>query len=417
MATLKLLLRKNKQKKDGTLPVAIRITKNRQSAYQHTGISVADKDWDADNAKVRRGHPNSQRINNHLQAELSRLTNICLGVEAQNLGCGIREIKDAIEGKAPVAKDEAPKFRFKEMMESRIADSRADGKHKRARLEEYTLGKILKFAKGKNPRFEDIDVNFLKSYERWCKNTRSNSTNTVRDNMITIRTVYNLALEAGHAEPQHYPFVGQQKKKGRYAIKKEETKKVGLDKKEVKMVEGVDCRGDNPLLHAKNIWLFSLYFAGVRASDMITMKWGDIVGNRLHYRMGKNSKLVNLKIQGKAADILWHYRQREKNGDYVFPFMDGVAHKPGTIGFTDAIESRTASINRQLKKLAGMAGLDKKLTMHIARHTFGNISSDKIPVQKLQVLYRHSNIDTTINYQKNFINQPTDDSLAKVLDF
>jgi integrase/recombinase XerD len=55
--------------------------------------------------------------------------------------------------------------------------------------------------------------------------------------------------------------------------------------------------------------------------------------------------------------------------------------------------------------------------MHIARHTFGNISGDKIPIQMLQKLYRHSSVTTTINYQANFMHKDTDDALYKVIDF
>ena len=54
--------------------------------------------------------------------------------------------------------------------------------------------------------------------------------------------------------------------------------------------------------------------------------------------------------------------------------------------------------------------------MHIARHTFGNISGDRIPIQMLQKLYRHSNIETTINYQKAF-NRGVDEALDAVLNF
>jgi hypothetical protein len=55
--------------------------------------------------------------------------------------------------------------------------------------------------------------------------------------------------------------------------------------------------------------------------------------------------------------------------------------------------------------------------MHIARHTFGNISGDKIPIQMLQKLYRHTSITTTINYQGNFMHKDTDDALNSVIDF
>ena len=40
---------------------------------------------------------------------------------------------------------------------------------------------------------------------------------------------------------------------------------------------------------------------------------------------------------------------------------------------------------------------------------------DKIPIQMLQKLYRHSDITTTINYQQSFINKDTDDALEAVI--
>lgn len=61
------------------------------------------------------------------------------------------------------------------------------------------------------------------------------------------------------------------------------------------------------------------------------------------------------------------------------------------------------------------AGIEKPLTMHISRHTFGNVSGDKIPPQILQKLYRHSRIETTISYQANFIHKEMDEALDAVL--
>ncbi len=55
--------------------------------------------------------------------------------------------------------------------------------------------------------------------------------------------------------------------------------------------------------------------------------------------------------------------------------------------------------------------------MHIARHIFGNISGDKIPIQTLQRLYRHSSITTTIQYQSNFIHKGFDNALDSVVNF
>lgn len=73
--------------------------------------------------------------------------------------------------------------------------------------------------------------------------------------------------------------------------------------------------------------------------------------------------------------------------------------------------------NNSLSLIAKEMKLTKPLTMHISRHSFGAISGDKIPIQMLQKLYRHSDITTTINYQKAFLYKDADEALEKVLDF
>jgi hypothetical protein len=52
-----------------------------------------------------------------------------------------------------------------------------------------------------------------------------------------------------------------------------------------------------------------------------------------------------------------------------------------------------------------------------ARHSFGHISEDKIPIKMLQKLYRHSSVTTTIKYQANFIHKDADDALDNVVNF
>jgi len=64
-----------------------------------------------------------------------------------------------------------------------------------------------------------------------------------------------------------------------------------------------------------------------------------------------------------------------------------------------------------------MQELIKKMNIHIARHSFGNISEDKISIGKLQKLYLHSSFTTTILYKSNLIHNDTDEVLEKVINF
>ncbi|MCT8340614.1 tyrosine-type recombinase/integrase [Flavobacteriaceae bacterium TK19130] len=95
--------------------------------------------------------------------------------------------------------------------------------------------------------------------------------------------------------------------------------------------------------------------------------------------------------------------------------------KGGNFNDTEEVSKRTQSttrnLNRRLKIVSKRLGIRKNISMHIARHSFANISGDKIPIQMLQKLYRHSSVTTTIRYQANFIHNDADDALDTVVNF
>ena len=130
----------------------------------------------------------------------------------------------------------------------------------------------------------------------------------------------------------------------------------------------------------------------------------------------KNSKLESLKIPEKALTIIALYRKLPTENDLLFPFLEYTNLKnPKEVSVRT--QSVTRNLNRALKRTAIQLGIKKNLSMHIARHSFGNLSGDKIPIQMLQKLYRHSSVTTTIRYQANFIHQDTDDALDSVINF
>jgi integrase/recombinase XerD len=133
--------------------------------------------------------------------------------------------------------------------------------------------------------------------------------------------------------------------------------------------------------------------------------------------MNKTSSRLSFHLNEKASNILELYKlYKSKHDDFVFPEL-----KKANLKCNKDILAKTKTANKKFNKyletIAEKAEINKKLTMHIARHTFGNISGYKIPIQMLQKLYRHSSITTTINYQSNFMHKDTDNALDKVIDF
>ncbi|MEE4248919.1 MAG: tyrosine-type recombinase/integrase, partial [Kangiellaceae bacterium] len=115
--------------------------------------------------------------------------------------------------------------------------------------------------------------------------------------------------------------------------------------------------------------------------------------------------------------ILSIYKEFPTNeNDVVFPELANIDMQDTKVLKT-RIKTVTRNFNRHLKRIAKLVGIEKNLSMHIARHSFGNISGDKIPIQTLQKLYRHSSITTTMNYQANFISKYEDEALDRVVGF
>jgi len=232
------------------------------------------------------------------------------------------------------------------------------------------------------------------------------------NHMVVIRTIYNLAITEKLASTNDYPFG-----KNGFQIKFPESIKIGLNEDELHQMENIDLSQKPELDHVRRVWLFSFYLAGMRISDVLRLQWSDFSDSRLIYRMGKNKKVVSLRLPDKALAILEKYRGEQAfNNGFVFSDMKE-ANLKDLENMYHNINRVTGKFDKLLKKLASELGLKKHLTNHISRHTFGNITGDKISPQMLQKLYRHSHISTTMGYQANFIHKDVDEALEAVLNF
>lgn len=411
MASLKIILRKKKNQdgsvkfnKDGTLPLTMRITKDRKTSFIYLGYSIKENDWDEAAQKVKKSHPNSARLNNYIAKKLAEANNTTLELETTKNYVSVRAVKNKIKpsaGSAFFAQADLYLFRLKEA-----------GKYNQYTADKPRLKHFKEFLNSGDIAFQDISPVMLERFKGYLSATKKMSERSAVNHLVVIRAIFSQAIKDNVIEDKYYPFG-----KGKVKIKFPDSIKIGLSVEEVKALEEAEL--SSPAHdHARNLWLFSFYFAGMRVSDVLRLKWSDFQDNRLHYSMGKNNKGGSFKIPEKAVPILEKYKLlRENKHDLIFPELrecdfENKFQTQKTIAF------KTSAIDKTLRNhVAPQAGIDKKLTMHIARHTFGNLSGEKIPVQMLQKLYRHSSITTTIGYQQNFIHKQADDALDSVLAY
>ncbi|MDR5591091.1 site-specific integrase [Christiangramia sp. SM2212] len=399
----KIVIRKKPNKK-GLYPLAIRITKNRQSTYHYIGHYIDLKDWDDKNLRVKKSNPNSERLNNLLSTRLLEASKALLDLQSDKKDFSANQIKEILFSGSKANT-------FYEVAKDFLDELEANKKLPQLSTDKARVNHVIKYNKSKQLTFPEINETFLRKFRIYLKKELNLSERSVVNNLVVIRTIYNRAIKMDVVDRKLYPFGS-----GKIRIKFPETEKIGLTKKEIKSFESAKNLTNNET-HARNIWLFSFYFAGIRAADVLKIRWSDIYDGRLHYRMNKNAKLLSLKIPEKVFSILEYYKSEEQNdNDFVFPEMKKADLKNAKDVYAKT-KTATKKFNKYLVGVARKAKVTKKVTMHIARHSFGHISEDKIPIKMLQKLYRHSSVTTTIKYQANFIHKDADDALDSVVNF
>lgn len=405
MASLKVLLRKNKKRIDKKCPLALRITHNRKSRFIFLGQYIEEKHWDETTQRVKKSHPNSARLNNLILKKLAEANDTVLELDSKNESVSVKQIKNKV-------RNSNADISFFDLAETRIQEYEAKGTFSVARADRSIMNNIEAFHGSRQLPFQEITVAFLERFKTYCVSTLNHKKRTATNQLMFIRTLYNRAINESIIDGKNYPFGGEN-----ITIKLSSSNKIGLTEAEIRTIEELDLTKDTSIWHTRNVWLFSFYFAGVRISDVLEIRWSDIVNDRLYYQMNKNDKPVSLKIPEKTLAIIDLYiKDKKSKDDYIFPYLKQANPKDPEDIFRKA---RNASrlFNKWLKRIAKQADIDKNLSNHISRHSFGNIAGDKIHPLMLQKLYRHSNLETTINYQANFIHKEADEALDKVINF
>lgn len=400
MSSIKAVLRK-KQNVQNLFPIAIRITKERKTSYLFTGQYIKESQWDAKNGRVKKSHPDALRINQLILDKLSKANKVLIDAEIEDDYKSVSSVKREITNK-----NRNDFFEISNIYLKRIKERKQFHQYD---IEKKRIERFKEFYKNDALYFKELNVDLIKRFEAYLTVDQGLSSRTATNYIISIRTIWNMAISEFFVSRDFYPFG-----KGKYQIKFPETQKIGLNREEIKALESIENISEAQQ-HVLNVWLLSFYFAGIRVSDVLQLKWVDFIDNRLYYRMSKNSKLISFKIPDKAQKILDKYKPH-LDSELVFDELKGIDLSNNKILRT-RIKKVTRNFNRRLKLIAQKAGIKKNLSMHISRHSFGNISGDTIPIQMLQKLYRHSSITTTITYQSSFMESDTDEALDSVINF
>ena len=137
------------------------------------------------------------------------------------------------------------------------------------------------------------------------------------------------------------------------------------------------------------------YGAGLRASEVVALKVGDVDGQRMTLRVeqGKGRKDRYALLSPVLLETLrtwWRVARQQGTmlcGGWLFPGMAP----------TDPISTR--QLNRAVHLAATAAQIDKRVSLHTLRHSFAtHLLEQKVDIRVIQVLLGHKKIETTVLY-------------------
>ena len=289
----------------------------------------------------------------------------------------------------------------------------------------------------KDLSMNNITLSFLnkfKAYLQKCPNTRDSEQtlhiNTISKQFDIFKSLYNkarLELKEEGLTLKENPF-------NDFVCETIDTNKEKLTEEEINLLNALSLEEGSLLWHARNCFMLAFYCAGMRAGDLIQLRGTNIVHEsntwRISYRMDKTSARKEILLIPEALDILKKYINLEKrNSDYIFPLLDNNEPYASAITWEEKntlpsnvkrilsqqVNSKNSLLNKYLNKLAKEAGITKKVSMHIARHSFANIARQKnANVYDISKALGHSSLKITETYLSKFDTASQDATIRQV---
>lgn len=142
-----------------------------------------------------------------------------------------------------------------------------------------------------------------------------------------------------------------------------------------------------------------LFSTGLRVSELCSLSTDDVDLSRDEFSVrGKGDKVRVVFISDTAREALRAYLKARKDMDDAMFVQYGKNVKDAKVKNRD-LRLTPRSVQRIIKRYATMAGITRKVTPHVIRHSFAtDLLSNGADLRSVQALLGHANIATTQVY-------------------
>ena len=386
-------IRESKARKNGNVPIEVMITVNGERNSFSTGKQIAIEKWDKTKQQVKGKDQETQNLNNYLKAIKAKLYQ----KEAELLERGFiitaQILYDAYFDKVESLKERSLFEVFEEHnqeQEKLVGNGVSKATHW---VSVYTIRLLREFVQQKYKRedlyLRELNLNFIQSFHSFLRIDKGMAQNSSTKHLKLLKKIINLSVANSYMA--FNPF-------STYKVEREPVDIDFLDEEELRKIINFDTPLPR-LERAKDMFLFGC-FTGLSYIDIKTLtpehfekdNTGRIWIKKRRVKTGVLSRIPLLPI---AKLILDKY----KGGEKLLPIQD------------------PADINKYLKDIALLCGINKRICFHTSRHTFASTVTlaNNISLEVVSKMLGHTNTRMTAHYAK-LIDKCIGEQMDKLMD-
>ena len=286
-------------------------------------------------------------------------------------------------------------------IEKLIVKLQKNGQVRTSETYNCTLNSFKRFRRGNDLYFVELDNDLLMSYEYFLK-SEGLSMNTISFYMRRLRAIYNRAVEEGLTEQ-----IDLFKK---VYTSSEKTIKRAIPLKSIKRLKALDLSYSTAKAFARDMFLFSFYTRGMSFVDIAYLQKKDLKNGVLNYRRKKTGQLLYVRCEPCMQEIIERYGSAT-NSTYLLNII-----KDNTNDARKQYLNALTLINRSLKSIGKLIGLDKPLSMYVARHSWASIAkTEGISLSVISEGMGHDSESTTQIYLASLDSSVIDKANQKII--
>ncbi|MDO4827473.1 MAG: site-specific integrase [Bacteroidia bacterium] len=264
-----------------------------------------------------------------------------------------------------------------------VAQLKEMGKSRTSETYAAAVNSFMRFRKGRDVPLDEIDFDLMVSYGAYLSESGV-CRNAVSFYMRNLRAIYNRAVDK-ELTVQRFPFKHVYTGIGK-------TVKRAVPIEVIRRIRDLDLSGHPAMDYARDLFMFSFYTRGMSFVDIAFLKKKDLRDGTLSYRRRKTNRRLLIKWEKPMQELI------DKYDTSSTPYLMPIIKVPGEDERGQYL-NEAHRVNRNLKKIGKLLGLEIPLTTYVARHGWASIAwSKNIPVSTISEAMGHDSENTTRIY-------------------